>query len=124
MLSVGLRPTLSMPGPERRSYRGRMACARTGRPPPPAAPAYPPGRPMAFGLADDHELFRRTVREFARGALTPAARAADESGAFAPQVWHETAAVGLFGLLVPEAHGGAGVDTLAFVLALEEVARE
>jgi butyryl-CoA dehydrogenase len=79
---------------------------------------------MDFALADDHELFRRTVREFARGVLTPAARAADESGAFAPEVWRETAAVGLFGLLVPDTHGGAGVDTLGFVLALEEVARE
>jgi butyryl-CoA dehydrogenase len=79
---------------------------------------------MDFALTDDHELFRRTVREFARGVLTPAARAADESGAFAPEIWRETAAVGLFGLLVPEAHGGAGVDTLGFVLALEEVARE
>src|SRR5262245_25675588 len=121
MLSVGLWPTLSMSGPERRSCRGRMACARTRRAPPRAAATQRPARPMDFALADDHELFRRTVREFARGVLMPAARVADESGAFAPEVWRETAAVGLFGLLVPEAHGGAGVDTLGFALALEEV---
>src|SRR5438270_11444978 len=101
-----------------------MACARRGRAPPGAAAAHRLARPMDFALTDDQELFRRAVREFARGVLAPAARAADESGAFAPEVWRETAAVGLFGLLVPEAFGGAGVDTLGFVLALEEVARE
>src|SRR3954449_10693035 len=78
---------------------------------------------MDFGLSDDQELFRRTVRECAAGVLAPAAAAADEVGAFAPETLRQTAEVGLLGMLVPEQHGGAGVDTLGFVLAMEEVAR-
>jgi butyryl-CoA dehydrogenase len=78
---------------------------------------------MDFGLSDDQELFRRTVREFAAGVLAPAAAAADEAGAFAPETLRQTAEVGLLGMLVPEQHGGAGVDTLGYALAMEEVAR-
>src|SRR5581483_4780190 len=78
---------------------------------------------MDFALSDDEELFRRTVREFADGVLAPAAADADESGAFTAETLRQTAEVGLLGMLAPEEYGGAGVDTLRFVLAMEEVAR-
>ncbi|HZU04637.1 MAG TPA: acyl-CoA dehydrogenase family protein [Chloroflexota bacterium] len=78
---------------------------------------------MDFALSADEALFRQTVREFAQTALTPYAAEADATGAFPPAVLRQLAAFGLTGLLVPEAYDGAGVDTLRFVLALEEVAR-
>ena len=77
---------------------------------------------MDFELTDDQELFRRSVREFAAGVLAPAAPAVDEAGAFPPAILQQTADVGLLGMLAPEAYGGAALDTLHFVLALEEVA--
>ncbi|HEY7064428.1 MAG TPA: acyl-CoA dehydrogenase family protein [Chloroflexota bacterium] len=78
---------------------------------------------MDFALSEDEELFRGAVREFAAAVVAPAAAAADEAGRFAPEVLARTAALGLFGMLVPEAHGGAGVGATRFVLALEEIAR-
>jgi alkylation response protein AidB-like acyl-CoA dehydrogenase len=78
---------------------------------------------MDFALTEDEELFRGAVREFAAAVLAPIAAAADQAGRFAPDMLAQTAALGLFGMLVPEAHGGAGVGAMRFVLALEEVAR-
>ncbi|HZS02463.1 MAG TPA: acyl-CoA dehydrogenase family protein [Chloroflexota bacterium] len=78
---------------------------------------------MDFALTEDQELFRGAVREFAVAVLAPAAAAADEAGRFPPDVLAQTAALGLFGMLVPEARGGAGVGIVRYGLALEEVAR-
>jgi alkylation response protein AidB-like acyl-CoA dehydrogenase len=77
---------------------------------------------MDFGLSEDEELFRGAVREFAGAVLAPVAAAADEAGEFAPDVLAAVADLGLFGMLVPGAHGGAGVGMLRYVLALEAVA--
>ncbi|HLH26690.1 MAG TPA: acyl-CoA dehydrogenase family protein [Chloroflexota bacterium] len=78
---------------------------------------------MDFALSEDEELFRGAVSEFAAAVLAPAAAAADEAGRFAPEVLAQTAALGLFGMLVPEAQGGAGVGAMRFAIALEEIAR-
>jgi alkylation response protein AidB-like acyl-CoA dehydrogenase len=78
---------------------------------------------MDFALTEDEELFRGAVREFATAVLAPAAAAADATGRIPPDVLAQTAALGLFGMLVPEAHAGASVGPPRFVLALEEVAR-
>lgn len=78
---------------------------------------------MDFALTEDEELFRGAIREFAVAVLAPAAVAADEAGRVAPDVLAQTAALGLCGMLVPGAQGGAGVGTLRYVLALEEIAR-
>src|SRR4051812_19388962 len=78
---------------------------------------------MDFALTADQELFRAAIREFAAAVVAPAAAAADDAGAFPPDVLAQTAALGLYGMLVPEAHGGAAVGPLRFALALEEVAR-
>src|SRR3954447_21724952 len=78
---------------------------------------------MDFALTADQELFRGAIREFAAAVLAPAAAAADEAGAFPPDLLAQTAALGLYGMLMPEAHGGAAVGPLRFALALEEIAR-
>ena len=77
---------------------------------------------MSFAPGREHLLFQRTVRRFAEGVLRPAAADADEAGRFGPTVLAQVAQTGLFGLLVPRPLGGAGVDTLRWVLALEAVA--
>jgi alkylation response protein AidB-like acyl-CoA dehydrogenase len=78
---------------------------------------------MDFALGDDEALFQQSVREFAAAVVAPTASAADRAGAFPTDVLRATADLGLFGMLVPEACGGAGVDTVRYVLALAEIAR-
>jgi alkylation response protein AidB-like acyl-CoA dehydrogenase len=78
---------------------------------------------MDFGLTDDETLFRQSVREFATAVIAPVTTVADRAGRLPTETLREAAALGLFGMLVPEEHGGAGLDTLRYALALEEIAR-
>jgi butyryl-CoA dehydrogenase len=77
----------------------------------------------SFGLTDDQDLFRRTVREFAEHEIMPIAAEHDESGEFPHATIKGMAELGLFGLTLPEQYGGVGAGTVEYVLAMEEVAR-
>ena len=63
------------------------------------------------------------VREFAAEKLGPGATARDEKGEFPADIFRDLAGLGLLGMLVPEQYGGAGMDALSYVLAVEEIAR-
>ena len=63
------------------------------------------------------------VREFAAEKLRPGAAVRDENGLFPTEIFRQLGALGLLGMLVPERYGGAGSDTLSYVLAVEEIAR-
>ncbi|MGH3990874.1 MAG: acyl-CoA dehydrogenase family protein, partial [Pseudonocardiaceae bacterium] len=78
---------------------------------------------MDFDLSPDHELIRRTVREFAEGEIAPVAEELDRTKAFPYEIVHKLGELGLMGIPFPEEYGGAGGDTLAYVLAVEELAR-
>ncbi len=78
---------------------------------------------MSFDLSPEHEELRRVVRDFARKEITPVAAGFDESGEFPYAVVKKMGQMGLMGIEVPEAYGGAGMDTIAYVLAVEEIAR-
>jgi alkylation response protein AidB-like acyl-CoA dehydrogenase len=74
-------------------------------------------------LSDEQELIRRTVREFAESQVAPAAEELDREARFPYELVAELGKLGLMGLPVPEAYGGAGGDTLSYAIAIEELAR-
>jgi short-chain 2-methylacyl-CoA dehydrogenase len=78
---------------------------------------------MDFDLSDDHELLRRTVREFAEGEVAPVAEELDRTKAFPYEIVRKMGELGWMGIPFPEEVGGAGGDTLAYALAVEELTR-
>jgi short/branched chain acyl-CoA dehydrogenase len=78
---------------------------------------------MDFDLSPDHELIRRTVREFAEGEVAPVAEQLDRTKAFPYAIVAQLGELGLMGIPFPESVGGAGGDTLAYAIAVEELAR-
>jgi len=78
---------------------------------------------MDFDLSPDHELIRRTVREFAEGEVAPMAEELDRTKSFPYEIVAKLGALGLMGIPFPEEYGGSGGDTLAYALAVEELTR-
>jgi short/branched chain acyl-CoA dehydrogenase len=78
---------------------------------------------MDFDLSPDHELIRRTVREFAQGEVAPVAEELDRTKSFPYEIVAKLGGLGLMGIPFPEEYGGGGGDTLAYVLAVEELTR-
>jgi alkylation response protein AidB-like acyl-CoA dehydrogenase len=74
-------------------------------------------------LSPEHELIRDTVRAFARERVAPLAGELDRESRFPDELVGEMAALGLLGLPIPERYGGAGSDTLAYAIAVEELTR-
>jgi short/branched chain acyl-CoA dehydrogenase len=78
---------------------------------------------MDFDLSPDHELIRRTVREFAEGEIAPVAEELDRTKSFPYEIVAKLGALNLMGIPFPEEYGGGGGDTLAYALAVEELTR-
>ncbi|MBV8881925.1 MAG: acyl-CoA dehydrogenase family protein [Planctomycetaceae bacterium] len=78
---------------------------------------------MEAELSEVQTMIRDTVRELARKEFLPRAAALDESGEFPWDNFKKLAELGLAGIPIPEAYGGAGADTLSMAIALEEIAR-
>ncbi len=78
---------------------------------------------MDFSLTDDQRLIRDTVRRFMEGEMRPVIREYDRQEKFPEAELRKLGELGCCGMLVPEEWGGAGVDTISYVLMLEEVAR-
>jgi alkylation response protein AidB-like acyl-CoA dehydrogenase len=76
-----------------------------------------------FPLTPEHEMIRQTARDFAQKQIAPIAAAFDESGEFPSATIKKMGELGFMGIEVPEEYGGAGMDTLAYVLALEEISK-
>ena len=77
---------------------------------------------MTLDLPEDHQLLRQMVRDFVKAELSPVAGELDRRGELSDSVFSTLGEMGLFGVCVPEAHGGAGMDALALAVALEELA--
>ena len=76
-----------------------------------------------FPLTDEHESIRQAARNFAQKEIAPVAAEFDETGEFPSKTIKKMGDMGFMGIEVPEEYGGAGMDTLAYVLALEEICK-
>ncbi len=74
-------------------------------------------------LTPEHEMIRQTARDFARKEIAPIAAHFDETGEFPSQTIKKMGALGFMGLEVPEEYGGAGLDTLSYVLGMVEISK-
>lgn len=74
-------------------------------------------------FSEEHLLLRDMVRDFARNELAPIAREIDESGKFPSKSIQKMGELGLMGIPWPEQYGGFGMDTLALVIAIEELGK-
>jgi short/branched chain acyl-CoA dehydrogenase len=78
---------------------------------------------MSFELSEDHEQFRRTVRDFAEKEIAPHAAQWDREHHFPVDVVQKMGQLGLFGLTSPERYGGADGDFTSLCVAIEEIGR-
>ena len=78
---------------------------------------------LSLEMTDEHEMLVQAVRDFAQREIVPIAAEYDESGEFPLQTVRKMGEMGLMGIEVPEAYGGAGMDTLAHVLTIIEIAK-
>jgi alkylation response protein AidB-like acyl-CoA dehydrogenase len=78
---------------------------------------------MDLDLTHEQELIRDTVRTFARERVAPVAEELDREARFPVELVGEMAELGLMGIPIPEGYGGAGGDTLAYAIAIEELTR-
>ncbi len=78
---------------------------------------------MDFELNDIQKMIKDTVRDFAEREIKPLARELDESGKFSNELTKKMGELGLFGMYLPEKYGGQGLDTLSYIIAVEEIAR-
>jgi len=76
-----------------------------------------------FGLGEDIDLLRETVRAFATDRIAPRADAIDEKNEFPRDLWPELGELGLLGITVEDEYGGSALGYLAHVVAMEEISR-
>jgi alkylation response protein AidB-like acyl-CoA dehydrogenase len=76
-----------------------------------------------FDLDDEHRLLRDTVRDFAQGEIAPVAEELDRTKTFPYEIVRRLGELDLMGIPYPEEYGGGGGDSLAYALAVEELAR-
>ena len=76
-----------------------------------------------FPLSAEHKMIQDSAHDFAQIEIAPIASQFDESGEFPYETIRKMGKMGFMGIEVPEQYGGAGMDTMAYVLAMEEFAR-
>jgi alkylation response protein AidB-like acyl-CoA dehydrogenase len=76
-----------------------------------------------FDLNREQEMIRKEVRHFAEKEIAPVALELDETEAFSPELTLKMGAIGLFGMFVAEDYEGQQMDYLAYIIAVEEIAR-
>lgn len=78
---------------------------------------------MNFDFTETQIMIRETARKFAEDELTPSASERDEKEEFPYEAVKKLGELGFMGMMVPEQYGGAGLDTVSYVLAMEEISR-
>ncbi|SDF98086.1 isovaleryl-CoA dehydrogenase [Limimonas halophila] len=78
---------------------------------------------LNFGLGEDIDMLRDSVVSFARNEIAPIADEVDRSNSFPRWLWPKLGEMGLLGITVEEAYGGAGMGYLAKTVAMEEISR-
>ena len=74
-------------------------------------------------LSETHQKFREKVRDFAQNEVAPISRELDREAKFSWELFHRMGELGLLGIPIPKKYGGAGLDTLSYAIAVEEVGR-
>jgi len=78
---------------------------------------------MDYALPETHQMLRDSVRKFAENEIAPVIGALDKKEEFSESLTRGMGQLGLFGIVIPEAYGGHGMDYLAYAIACEEIAR-
>lgn len=78
---------------------------------------------VEFELGPEHKQIRDLAREFAEKELAPGAAERDRTGEYPQELIDKMAALGFFGLPIPEEEGGAGADYVSYAILVEEIAR-
>src|SRR5262252_6368867 len=78
---------------------------------------------MDLELSPEQKLIRDTARDFATKEIAPHAAEIDRAHRFPKEIVARLGELGLLGVMVPEAWGGAGMDAVSYALALEEISR-
>jgi len=78
---------------------------------------------MDFELTEMQKLFKKTVREFAEKEIKPLANKIDKEEYFPKELYKKMGKMGLMGMTVPQKYGGAGIDRVSYMIALEEISR-
>ncbi|MDB4930149.1 MAG: butyryl-CoA dehydrogenase [Myxococcaceae bacterium] len=78
---------------------------------------------MNFDLPESHREIQRSVRDFCLRHVAPNARRWDDEERFPSELIPHLAELGLLGIRIPEAYGGSGLDTLAYAMIVEEIAK-
>ncbi|UCH62923.1 MAG: acyl-CoA dehydrogenase [Fidelibacterota bacterium] len=78
---------------------------------------------MNFNLTDEQTLLQQTVRQFAEEEVAPGAIERDETKTWPEDIVRQLGEMGLMGIMVPEEYDGAGMDTICYVIAMEEICR-
>jgi butyryl-CoA dehydrogenase len=84
------------------------------------------GKPEALlnlELSEEQQLLQKSVREFAETEVKPLAKENDETGKFPRGLFQKAAELGLTGVAIPEAEGGAGMDHISYAIVVEEISR-
>lgn len=76
---------------------------------------------FSFALTEEQTLLRDTIRDFATREIAPKAAELDKSGRWPSEIVARMGELGLMGVAIPADRGGAGMDTLSYALAMEEV---
>lgn len=78
---------------------------------------------MDYNISEEHKMIRNTVRDFAEREIRPIAKDLDERAEFSVDITRKMGELGLFGIYLPHEYGGHGMDYLAYIIAVEELAR-
>ena len=78
---------------------------------------------LNFDLGETADMLRETVHDFAKTEISPCAAEIDETNEFPRDMWRKLGDMGLLGITVEEAYGGAGMGYLEHVVAMEEISR-
>ena len=74
-------------------------------------------------ITEEHQMIQEAARDFAQNAIAPIAEHHDQTGTFPIETVRQMGQLGFMGIEVPEEYGGAGMDTLAYALALTEISK-
>ena len=78
---------------------------------------------MHFQLTEEHEMIRQAARDFAQAELLPGVIERDEEQKFPKEQVRQMGELGFMGMMVSPEFGGSGMDTLSYVLAMEELSK-